>query len=106
MGSVLTVMMPVYSAVSYHNNIIIIVYTKNYVIYCCIIACRTGNLRLQRSTAQGSGRVEICINNVWGTICDNSWSSNDARVVCKQLGFSIVDKGYKTTDYIIILYLL
>ena len=58
------------------------------------IACRTGVLRLQGSTVQGSGRVEICIDNVWGTVCDDFWSSNDARVVCKQLGFSITGKSY------------
>ena len=48
--------------------------------------CTQGAIRLQGGTAT-QGRVEICNNNVWGTVCNNfnSWDNTDARVVCVQL---------------------
>ena len=61
----------------------------NLGILCCMhAACRNGDLRLQGSVIQGRGRVEVCRNNVWGTICHDFWNSADANVVCNQLGFS------------------
>ena len=52
------------------------------------MVCANGDLRLAGSTTAGQGRVEICINETWGTICDDSWGTPDASVACQALGFS------------------
>ena len=33
------------------------------------------------------GRVEVCINGVWGSVCNTGWDDTDAYVTCKYLGY-------------------
>lgn len=35
------------------------------------------------------GTVEICKNGTWGSIVDDGWGYQEARVVCRQLNFSV-----------------
>ena len=51
--------------------------------------CDDGQVRLVDGKICGpDGRVEMCINGTWGTVCDDYWGDNDAAVVCGQLGHS------------------
>ena len=43
-------------------------------------------VRLAGGNTSSSGRVEIAVNGVWGTICDDNWNVPSASVVCRMLG--------------------
>ena len=45
-------------------------------------------MRLVGGHSNAEGRVEICVDGDWGTVCDDHWSLEEAAVTCSQLGFS------------------
>ena len=51
--------------------------------------CLNGRVRLMNGSVPSNGmegRVEICYNNIYGTICDDLWDEQAARVVCRGIG--------------------
>ena len=61
-----------------------------YLVYKCSPSalCTDGDIRLQGGQNLLEGRVEICSNFQWGTVCEDSWDTADTNVACRQLGFS------------------
>ena len=45
-----------------------------------------GSVRLADGVIDNEGRVEVCVNGVWGSVCDQGFDATDAHVVCQQLG--------------------
>ena len=55
-----------------------------------VISFNTGShgaVKLIGGLIPEEGTVEVCMNGVRSSVCDNSWDYKDAFVVCRQLGY-------------------
>jgi len=50
--------------------------------------CTEGMVRLVDGNTPYEGRLEMCKDNIWSTICDDFFGVDEAMVVCQQLGYS------------------
>ena len=52
-----------------------------------ISQCQNGDIRLAGSgSTKTEGRLEMCLNDRWGTVCDDSWHVTASAVTCRLLG--------------------
>ena len=75
-------------------------------IYLRHVGCSHGQIRLVDGNGPNVGRLEICINGDWGTVCDDLWMRTNAQVVCRQLGCSTDGNLLQTKFYIGMFFML
>ena len=51
-----------------------------------VAACDNNDIRLVEGRNDLEGRVELCFQGQWGTVCNTHWDDSDAVVACRQLG--------------------
>ena len=71
---------------------------QTLIMHFLVTGCSDGDVRLADQVSDIEGRVEICYNGQWGTICAREWGPLDARVVCRQLGLPTECKTMYMSD--------
>ena len=74
------------SCITMHIYMVPSLYLQQSLVYCTV--CTNGSIRLRNGSTSMNGRVELCLNGDWGTVCDDGWNTVDANVACGQLGYS------------------
>ncbi len=57
-------------------------------LYTFPVLCQDGDIRLQGGASELEGRIELCNDETWGTVCDRVFGTSDGNVACRQLGFA------------------
>ena len=60
-----------------------------------VTECEKGAVRMVGGEGEGEGRVEVCVDGFWGTVCGVGFDQKAATVICRQLGhYSLLARKY------------
>ena len=57
------------------------------------VRCEDGDLRLEGGLSEYEGRLEVCNDESWGTVCDDGWVQSASQVACRQMNFNETVNG-------------
>ena len=66
-------------------------------VYTIIESCKeseNGDIRLSNGSHLNEGRVEMCLDRYWGSVCSNGWDEQDALVTCRQAGYQTLSEEF------------
>ena len=65
---------------------------KHYTDYAALVPCSPENpVRLTRFSSDFVGRLEVCTNGIWGTVCGNGATTTPlVQVACRELNHAAI----------------
>ena len=57
------------------------------IVLCFVSVCTDGDVHLSGGLTESEGTIEVCFDHLWGLVAQSEWSTPDAEVTCRQLGY-------------------
>ena len=67
--------------------------------FCNLAICVEGEIRLVGGSTIREGRVEVCMDGRWGTVCGEGWGDIQAGLICSTMGFPAQSKNIPQTTH-------
>lgn len=61
----------------------------NSIVFRYILFLDSVKFRLVGGSDANSGRIELNLNGLWGTVCDDEFNTAGAKTVCRQMGLPL-----------------